>query len=66
MKRFLVFAFDQYYPCGGWGDFCGSYETVEAALADRPNWQSPEGYSRSGQDHFEIVDTTTGTVVERR
>lgn len=65
MKRFLVFAFDQYYPCGGWGDFGGSYDSVEAALADRANWRSPEGYSRSGRDHFEIVDTETGQVTER-
>jgi hypothetical protein len=29
MKRYLVFAGDDYYPCGGWDDFVGSWETIE-------------------------------------
>jgi hypothetical protein len=30
-KPFLVFAGEQYYPSGGWDDFRGAFETLEAA-----------------------------------
>jgi hypothetical protein len=33
MKRFLVFAYDYYYPAGGMNDFVGSYDTMEEAQA---------------------------------
>jgi hypothetical protein len=29
MKRYLLFAFDKYYPKGGWEDFIGSFDTIE-------------------------------------
>jgi hypothetical protein len=28
MKRYLVFAGDDYYPAGGWGDFQGSFDSA--------------------------------------
>lgn len=31
MKRYLVFAYECYYPNGGWNDFKGSYDTLEEA-----------------------------------
>jgi len=31
MKRFLVFSGDTYYPCGGWDDFKGDFESLEEA-----------------------------------
>ena len=31
IKRYLVFAFDNYYPSGGWGDFASSFDTLEEA-----------------------------------
>ena len=31
MKRFLLFAGDEYYPLGGWHDFKGDFETLEDA-----------------------------------
>jgi len=33
MKPYLVFAGEQYYPRGGWGDFVGSADTMDEALA---------------------------------
>lgn len=27
-NRFLLFAGDHYYPCGGWHDFRGSFDTI--------------------------------------
>ena len=32
-KRYLVFGFDEYYPCGGLGDLEGSFDTIEDAIA---------------------------------
>ena len=29
--KYLVFEFDQYYPCGGWNDFVGMRFTLEEA-----------------------------------
>ena len=31
MKRFLIFAYDSYYPTGGWGDFDSDHDTLEEA-----------------------------------
>jgi hypothetical protein len=33
MKRFLVFAYDSYYPAGGAHDEVGSFDTLEEAMA---------------------------------
>lgn len=31
MSKFLLFAGYSYYPAGGWGDFCGAFDSAEAA-----------------------------------
>lgn len=31
MKRFLLFVGEEYYPCGGWHDFRGAFDTAEEA-----------------------------------
>lgn len=49
MKRYLVFSFDQYYPCGGWNDFKGSFDTYEEAYAFKGMTQ--------------VVDSATGKVL---
>lgn len=33
LKRFLAFAYQRYYPAGGWDDFVGSFDSVEDAEA---------------------------------
>jgi hypothetical protein len=51
MKRYLMFAGSHYYPCGGWEDFKGCYDTVEeaeaAARAEKEDWT-------------QVVDTAPG------
>ncbi len=53
MKRFIVFAGDNYYPCGGAYDFMGEFEDLDDAM------QSP-----SRGDWYHIFDTHTGDVHE--
>lgn len=48
MKRFLVFAGANYYPCGGWKDFYGSYDTKDEAQ---------EAIAEQDFDWNEIIDT---------
>ena len=33
MKRYALFAYDCYYPCGGMNDFKASFDTLEKATA---------------------------------
>lgn len=50
LKRFLVFAYDSYYPNGGWNDFKGSFDTLNEA----------QSFDVSQYDYTHIVDTQTG------
>ena len=62
MKRFLLFGGMSYYPGGGWTDFIGSFDTLEAVRdagrdhrdrwEDRPDW-------------LHIVDTESMRIVLR-
>lgn len=54
VKRYAIFSGDQFYPDGGWSDYRSSHDTLSEArhaLAPRDWWQ--------------IVDLTTGEIVER-
>ena len=51
MKRYLVFAFDDYYPCGGWEDFIKDFDNDYAAL------QCALG---SKEPNRQIIDLTNG------
>lgn len=54
MKRFGLFQFNNYYPCGGWDDFKGAYDTEkEARQAIQPFYGNTQ-----------IVDFHTGEVTE--
>lgn len=64
VKRFVVFGFDQFYPCGGWNDHVESFDSLEEA----------EKLARQLRDyktdkiHFnevEIVDLHSGGIVGR-
>lgn len=63
MKRFLVFAYDSYYPGGGWGDFQKSFDTLEAAKAFAETLKRPKSRSapRCEQqwDFADVVDLET-------
>jgi hypothetical protein len=54
MKRYMLFAGDDYYPAGGWDDFIGSFDSVEDAMASFP---------RDRYDWWHIVDATIGQEV---
>lgn len=55
MKRFLVFAFDVYYPSGGWHDFVSAHDTIEEAM---------QAVFATGKiDYVEVVDLEAQRVV---
>ncbi len=49
MKRYLLFAFNEYYPGGGWNDFQGSFGTLEEVRAALPK-------ASAEYDDVQIVD----------
>jgi hypothetical protein len=55
VKRFVVFAYGNYYPAGGWSDYTGSYDTVEEAR-EAARYQREENRN----DWTDIVDLQTG------
>lgn len=55
MKRYLLFVGIDYYPCGGWGDFEGSFHTIEEAR---------EQINREWGEWYEIVDTEAPNLKE--
>lgn len=57
MKRFGVFAGQDYYPLGGWADFKASFDTAEEA-------RDYIDYTYQAWDWYEIVDLTTGTICD--
>lgn len=42
MRRFLLFAFDHYYPSGGLRDVVNSYDTLEEAIDDVSRFGKPD------------------------
>lgn len=52
MKRFLLFAGDNYYPCGGTYDLIGDFDTQEEAEA-----------ATGVCDWAHILDTATGQTI---
>lgn len=56
LKRYLVFAFDDYYPTGGWNDFIESFDTLDYAAL------TAERVGKTRQV-TQVVDSTTLTVV---
>lgn len=56
MKRYLLFAWDQYYPSGGWNDFIGCFDSFEEAQQFLSNincdeWQIIDNGTISQQGH---------------
>lgn len=50
-KRFILFAYDDYYPCGGSGDLRGEFDSLEEAQAEGESLRN---------DSKEILDLDTG------
>lgn len=59
MRRYLLFAGDNYYPLGGWCDFRGSFETPEQAKEAL----LPGDHTYTGMGWAHIVDLESGKVV---
>lgn len=64
MKRYLVFAYDNYYPGGGWYDFKGAYDTFESAKLEADARVLPnEGDDFWQHDCSEVVDLQIGEII---
>lgn len=66
MKKYLLFLGAQYYPCGGWKDFHGEFDSIKEAVqfvTDNPR------YNEEGCmvliDWAHITDTNLKQVVWR-
>ncbi len=57
MKKYIVFAYDDYYPQGGLNDIHGSFETLEEAVEASSKIDSRHGI-------VEIVDRDTWEIIE--
>jgi hypothetical protein len=55
MKRYLLFAFDDYYPCGGWKDYRGNFDSIVEALESALRYHS--------NDNYQVVDSYVGLIV---
>jgi len=58
MKRYWLFAGDNYYPTGGMGDFIGSYDSVDDAINSHARTNDPTG------EWGEVIDSITGDQVK--
>lgn len=58
-RTFLLFAGDQFYPAGGWGDFIGYFPDIESAKTEA--MRKDDNCSEFGWAH--IVDATLNEVV---
>lgn len=54
MKKYIVFAYGYYYPCGGMSDVIGSFDTLAEAEAE---------FAAHSYEAGEIVDRDTWEVV---
>ena len=63
MKRFLVFAGQEYYPLGGWADFKGSYDSIEEVIAERieTDWLIIRDVQDESPTAFWIADNGKGS-----
>jgi hypothetical protein len=62
MKRYLLFVYRRFYPCGGWNDFADSFDSVPAALghlATIPDRDPDPFYAL-----HHVVDSETWTIVD--
>lgn len=60
MKRYLLFAFPDYYPSGGMSDFQSDYSRLDAAKAKGLKLLKPP----KRFDNFQIYDTRKRMVVD--
>ena len=59
MKKYLLFTFNEYYPCGGFEDYVGAFDSIEEAYND---WNNIP-YSKK-KCNCQIVDYITLEIVK--
>lgn len=61
---YLIFAFDQYYPDGGWGDYRGTAESIEDAKQIAESLATERArQSREPLEWAQIVDVRSNAIV---
>jgi hypothetical protein len=63
MKRFWLFAGDNFYPYGGMEDFAGDFDTAEAAAAAGAAGLAKRAHEPGSIDWFHVLDTERREVV---
>lgn len=58
MKEYLLFVYDQHYPCGGMNDFVDCFDTIEEAVKHHESIKT----SHSNQ-YFQVVKYSTMEIV---
>lgn len=61
IKRYALFAGHHYYPDGGWGDFCGLFDSMDEAKAFTDSGGAAREYSQP--DWAQIVDLVSANLV---
>ena len=62
LKRWIVFAYSQYYPCGGLADITTSFDSLERALLASEGKDSEVCVSN---DNVYVIDRDTWEEVSR-
>lgn len=55
MKRFILFAGDDYYPHGGWQDFRGFFDTIEECYEKLAKTTIPYDWAHAYDTKKEII-----------
>ena len=55
VKRYVVFAYSNYYPAGGWSDHVGSFDTLYEAQHN-----AEIARTEGRHDFTDIIDLLTG------
>jgi hypothetical protein len=63
-KRYFIFAFDNYYPCGGFGDYVFSVDSLEELIEDSNKKDDKEYQTRidiiNSNYYCQYFDSFTG------
>jgi hypothetical protein len=60
MRRFLLFVGSNYYPKGGWNDYRGWFDSIDAAVAEVP---TDRRLYEPGGGWYHVVDIQNGETV---
>lgn len=67
MKKYVLFAFKNYYPSGGMGDFHGSFNSIDEAKKrfESQIWKpGKRGLDVFDWDQYQILDRDTWEIVD--